>query len=89
MKKLLVLLTAAILCSCGPTKEEMEANRLAKLNQKYDVGSVVYLKPDSCVGLVLRYFMSFPSGQYYYLIRDCRGDNIELKEKFIYGLKHK
>lgn len=89
MKKVLMILTGLVLMtSCGPSKEEMLEAHKNYPTQKYPTGSVVYLKPDSCAGVITCYsfiYTNYPI----YSIRDCRGNNIEMKEEFIYGLKTK
>lgn len=87
-----------LLASCGPSKEEIETKEaLISKNNKYKVGNVVYLKPDSCAGVITAIKVSFDYGgindydsaYIYYVIRDCHGLDITAKQEFIYGLKHR
>ena len=84
------------LFSCGPCKEEIEAKK-AKANARYEIGSVVYLKPDSCSALIMGTDVSFDyngvtdynSGYTVYRVRDCHGIEAITQDQFIYGLKHR
>ena len=97
MKKTIYLtfIVLGLLASCGPSLEEIEAKK-AKANAKYKIGSVVYLKPDSCSALIMGTDVSFDyngvtdynSGYTVYGVRDCHGIQSVTKDEFIYGLKH-
>jgi hypothetical protein len=86
-----------VLFSCGPSKEEIETQRLMVKSVAYSVGNVVYLKPDSCSALITGTEVSFDynginnydAGYVLYQIRDCHGIQTVAKGEFIYGLKHR
>lgn len=86
-----------LLGSCGPSKEEIEKKK-AQANTRYEIGNVVYLKPDSCAALIIGTNVSFNyngvtdynnAGYVVYRVRDCHGLEVVTKDQFIYGLKHK
>lgn len=95
MRIILILVISAFV-SCGPSLEEIEA-RKAKANARYEIGSVVYLKPDSCSALIMGTDVSFDyngvtdynSGYTVYRVRDCHGIEAITQDQFIYGLKHR
>jgi hypothetical protein len=97
MKKATLMFVVAILASCGPSKEEIETKKALAKNIRYKVGNVVYLKPDSCAGVITGAEVSFnynginnyDSAYVYFHIRDCHGLDITAREEFIYGLKHR
>lgn len=91
-----LIIALLALCSCGPCKEEIELKK-AQANARYKIGSVVYLKPDSCSALITGTDVSFDyngvidynSGYTVYRVRDCHGIESITKDEFIYGLKHR
>ncbi len=98
MKKIVIILLGFILftqLSCGPSKEEMDAREkevITTANKKYKVADIVYLKPDSCKGLVIGYkpkyglYIEPDPSSFGYLIRDCHGQETVIEnDNFIYG----
>lgn len=100
MKKTYIILLLSCLfglLSCGPSKEEMEAREkevMRTSNKKYKVGDIVYLKPDSCKGLVIGFkpiytFYNDTAPAISYLMRDCHGQEVLIDtDNFIYGKEY-
>lgn len=90
-------IAVGLLASCGPSKEEIETQKLLAKDMPYKVGNVVYLKPDSCSALITGTEVSFNyngindwnNPYVLYQIRDCHGIHTITKAEFIYGLKHR
>ncbi len=96
-KTIALLLFSVITCvqSCGPSRQEIENVQKQKFSKmRYKIGQVVYLKPDSCVALIMNYevscfgFNNCDSSECIYNVRDCHGNNVDMKKEFIYGLKN-
>lgn len=83
--------------SCGPSKEEIEfrdkETTLESKGKKYKIADIVYLKPDSCKAVVLRYKVNHTSWNenedkptLSYMVRDCHGKELQIDDdNFIYG----